>query len=223
VRTLLEYSKDPKYGEHLHNYLGVAFHQGMSPSEIIGLKYGDINFDSLKPTISIERSVTKSTTGKTKNKYRKRTIPIMKGAMPYIQELMSEARKKHSLWLFSNSDGSRLDDIQKVRGHRLILKDNKRLKSESGWYLLLSDTNIEYRHLKNCRHSFAVKALDNRRVKKSAIANMLGHSSTRMIDEHYAKWTEDRAMELDTDIELFGDTFGDTSRNEPFSNNKNYG
>ena len=79
---------------------------------------------------------------------------------------MSLARKKHSLWLFSKDNGSRLDDIQKIRGTRLILKENRRLKHESGWYLLLSDTNIEYRHLKNCRHSFAVRVLDNPNVKK---------------------------------------------------------
>lgn len=222
VRTLLEYSKNPKYGEHLHNYLGVAFNQGMSPSEIIGLKYGDINLDIPKPTISIIRSVTKSTTGATKNKYRKRTIPIMKGAIPYIRNLMDLARKKHSLWLFSNDDGLHLGDIQKIRGTRLILKNNRRLKHESGWYLLLSDTNIEYRHLKNCRHSFAVRVLDNPNVKKMVLANMLGHSSTRMIDEHYAKWTEGRALELDTDIDLFGDTSGDTLKNRSFSNNTNY-
>jgi len=50
------------------------------------------------------------------------------------------------------------------------------------------------------------------------LANMLEHSSTRMIDKHYAKWTEGRALELDTNINLFGDTF----KNESFCNNKNY-
>ena len=56
------------------------------------------------------------------------------------------------------------------------------------------------------------KLLEN--VKKSQIASM--------IDEHYAKWTEGRALELDTDIDLFGDTSGDTLKNKLFSNNKNY-
>jgi hypothetical protein len=43
-----------------------------------------------------------------------------------------------------------------------------------------------------------------------------------MIDEHYAKWTEGRALELDTDINLFGDISGDTLKNRAFSNNSNY-
>jgi len=139
----------------------------------------------------------------TKTAYRKRIIPIFNGAMLHIEQLVAEARRKHSLWLFSKEDGSNLEDIKDIRGTRQIIKDGKSIKQNTKWYKLLLDCGVEYRDIKNCRHTFAVLALESNAFTPQQIANILGHSDLKMLFEHYAKWIKDKAIDADTSINLY--------------------
>ncbi len=202
VKILLENSKVlSKYGDYLHNYLGIAFNQGMSPSEIIGLKLKDIDLEA--KTISIQRNITKNKIKETKNVYRTRIIPVFNSSMPYLLDLIQNAKRKKSIWLFSNEDGSNLKDIEIIRGSDLIVKNNKTLKKRNRWYLLLHDCGIEYRAIKNCRHTFAVSAIECKSLTLQEIANILGHNSLQMLINHYAKWIGDKALSVDRNINLF--------------------
>lgn len=201
VNLLMIRAQDTQYGSLLHNYLGIAFNEGMSPAEILGLQVGDI--DLQRCTIKIRRNVTKSKVKGTKTSYRKRLIPIFDGALPHIQNLIAEAKRKRSLWLFSKDDGSNLEDIKDIRGTRQIIKDGKSIKKNSKWYKLLLDSAIEYRDIKNCRHTFAVLALESNAFTPQQIANILGHSDLKMLFEHYAKWLKDKAIDADTSINLY--------------------
>lgn len=211
VNTLLKFSKDSQYGELLHYYLGIAFNQGMSPSEIIGLQVSDI--DLLNQTISIKRNITKSNIKDTKTAYRDRVIPIFSTSMTYIMELLKIANKKCSIWLFSGDNGTNLIDIRDIRGNKLLVKDGKILKHSSKWYKLLSDCDIEYRDLKNCRHTFAVSAIESKLFTFQEIASILGHSDLNMLINHYAKWTVGKSLDANKQVDLYGDTMGDTNKN----------
>lgn len=201
VLKLLDTSKNPIYGELLHNYLGIAFNEGMSPSEIIGLQINDIDIN--KQTISISRNITKGKIKETKTEYRDRVIPIFDTTMPYIEELFQKAKDKNSKWLFSRSDGSHLIDIKDIRGDRLIIKNNKIIKNDTKWYKLLNDLGIPYRNLKNCRHTFAVTAIESKQFTMQEIANILGHSDLQMLIKHYAKYIEKKAVNANRKINLF--------------------
>ncbi len=214
VAKLLEISKDVKYGKLLHLYLGVAFHQGMSPSEIIALQIGDI--DTVHRTINIHRNITKGRIKETKTVYRDRIIPIFDTTMPYIIELIREAKLKKSIWLFSNDDGTHLNDIRDIRGNKLITKNMKVIKKQTKWYKLLSDAGIEYRDIKNCRHTFAVSAIESKQFTMQQVANLLGHGSLQMIIHHYAKFLDKKAIDADRKIDLYGDTFSDTKNRMNF-------
>ena len=209
VNILLKASKDIKYGALLHLYLGIAFNQGMSPSEILGLQVGDINQED--QIVAIKRNATKGKVKETKTIYRDRTIPLFNSTMPYITKLLSISMSKKSLWLFSREDGTHLVDIKDVRGTRSLVKDNKKVKYDTKWYKLLNDLNIEYRDIKNCRHTFAVNAIESKAFTLQEIASLLGHSSLKMLIEHYAKWIKDKALQADKKINLYGDTLGDTN------------
>ena len=202
VNLLMIKAQDALHGSLLHNYLGISFNEGMSPAEILGLQVGDI--DLLRRTIKICRNVTKSKVKGTKTAYRKRVIPIFDGALSHIQNLIVEAKRKHSLWLFSKEDGNNLEDIKDIRGTRQIIKDGKTIKQNTKWYKLLIDCGIEYRDIKNCRHTFAVLALESNAFTPQQIANILGHSDLKMLFEHYAKWLKDKAIDADTSINLYG-------------------
>lgn len=210
VNMLLESSKNSKYSELLHYYLGIAFNQGMSPSEIIGLQIGDI--DLLNQTVSIKRNITKGKIKETKTEYRNRVIPIFSSSIPYIKELLSLASKKRSIWLFSRDDGTNLLDVKDIRGNKLLLKDNYVLKQNSKWHKLLIDCEIEYRDLKNCRHTFAVSAIESKMFTLQEIANLLGHSDLNMLINHYAKWTVGKSLNANKQVNLYGDTLGDTRK-----------
>jgi len=210
VNQLLIYSTDKKYGELLNSYLGLAFNQGMSPSEIIGLQVSDI--DLVNQTISIKRNITKGKIKETKTLYRERLIPIFDITIPYIRELIDRANKVRSIWLFSREDGSNLVDIKDIRGNKLLLKDNKIIKRNSKWYLLLNDLGIEYIDIKNCRHTFTVSAIESKKFTLQEIADILGHSDLNMLINHYAKWINGKALHANKEVNLFGDTLGGTSK-----------
>lgn len=215
VQILLDKSQDKKYGDLLHLYLGLAFNQGTSPSETIGLQVGDIGYHKEydKYIMSIKRAVTKDTESKTKNSYRVRDIVLRNETMPYVNELIAIAREKKSLWLFSNQDGIRLKDIENIRGTRSYYnKNTKKFEhQDTKWYKLLSDCNIPYRPIKNCRHTFTMSMLEANIYTYAQLADMLGHSDLNMVIKHYAKAIKGKALDLNADSYLFSsDTSGDT-------------
>jgi len=85
------------------------------------------------------------------------------------------------------------------------------VKYDTKWYKLLNDLNIEYRDIKNCRHTFAVNAIESKAFTLQEIASLLGHGSLKMLIEHYAKWIKDKALQADKKVNLYGDTLGDTN------------
>jgi len=107
-----------------------------------------------------------------------------------------------------------LRDIENIRGSKQSTK-----KKDTKWHKLLKDLEIKPRNLKNTRHTFAVSALESNAFTNQAIANILGHGSLAMLHNHYAKWIKGKALSADRNIDIFGDTFGDTSKNDIFSKN----
>ena len=215
VLELLEASKDPIYGDLLHNYLGIAFNQGMSPSEILGLQIGDL--DLINRTISIKRNLTKGKIKETKTEFRNRVIPLFDSSFLHFEDLIKIAKKKRSIWLFSREDGSNLIDIIDVRGTRSIVKNGRKIKNDTKWYKLLNEIGIEFRDLKNCRHTFAVSALESKKFTMQEVANILGHSDLQMLIKHYARYIEKKAIKADRKVNLFSDTRSDTCKKEDFS------
>ncbi len=199
-----------KYGQLLHEYLGIAFNMGMSPAEILGLQLSDI--DLKNRILRIQRNITKGKIKETKTTYRDRILPILDGALPYIETLDFQAKKKRSIWLFSGDDGNYLPDIEIIRGEKEIIKENLRIKKTTKWYRLLLDCGIPYRDLKNTRHTFAVRALETKSLTFQELANFLGHGSLQMILNHYAKWIGGKAMSANKNIRLFGDHLGDPNQ-----------
>ncbi len=218
VKILLRASKDAKYGKLLHLYLGLVFNQGLSPSEALGLQTGDIRYDSDlgKNILSIQRGITKNKEGDTKNTYRKREIVLRDEAREYTDKLMFLARKKLTIWLFSDDGGMRLKDIEDIRGTKAYFstEKNKYEHHSTKWYKLLSDCNMEHRHIKNCRHTFTMAMLDANIYSHTALADMLGHSDLQMIIKHYANSIKGKALEVKSEGNLYdGATLGATSEN----------
>lgn len=69
---------------------------------------------------------------------------------------------------------------------------------------MLHDCGIEYRPIKNCRHTFTMAMLESNEYSLAALADMLGHADLNMIIKHYANCIKGKSKEIKSDGELYG-------------------
>lgn len=176
----------------LRNYLGIGFSSGLRPEELIALQVDD--FDFIKKLITIERAISKSSLKKTKTENSKRTIPIFESGIPFIEAQLQIAHQKGTVWLFSDENGKRLNDIEDLRG--------KKYKNGE-WTALLKEVDIPYRQIMNVRHTWVILALKSKQFTPQEIANIVGHTSLRMLWQHYAKFLGNDHEHIERGIDIF--------------------
>ena len=57
----------------------------------------------------------------------------------------------------------------------------------------LKEAGVRYRSIGNTRHTYASQLLSTGSISKEWITKQMGHTSTKMIDQHYAKWISEDA------------------------------
>jgi len=183
VQKLLDNAND-----FYRSYLAIAFYTGMRRGEILGLMYSDIDFDNM--CIYVKRSISegKITTPKTTKSIR--TVPILNDLLPYLN------KPKKSLWMFSNDDGTPIKHFGGAKKRQ--------------WRILLEACNIEYRKLYTTRHTFIVSMLKYSGLSILEIAQIVGHTTTQMIIQHYGKYIKGEHLKIDRNIKLFTDNSTDT-------------
>jgi len=182
----------------LKNYLGISFNLGTRPEETIALKISDISFENqtiyLKNAIAhgIEKIITSKKGGP-------RDIPLFDSALPYLEDQIAWAQEERSEYLFFNKDGRRLSDSKDIRGE----------KGKKGFYWndYLEKLNIiPIRRMMNTRHTFAVhciRNMDKLNLSLNDIASIMGHSTLRMLLQHYAKYLGDKNNHISRSISIF--------------------
>jgi len=136
-------------------------------------------------------------------------VPIFKTLRPYIDDQIADARRKKSIWLFSREDGRHYYGVDNLRGG----------KRNGTWKRLLEELEIPYRKIYNTRHTFITAMLKSGQLSVLEIAQMVGHTNTKMILERYAKFIKGEHLKIQRDFDPFkngvtthGDTRGDTLR-----------
>ena len=163
--------------EHWQPYICFSFYSGLRHGEQIAIKLEDIDFE--KGLLHIRRAITLDEDGtviegKTKNKYSRRTIKLTP-RMLWVLSLQKEiCDRLQGAYFFCKPDGSRVD------------MEDLRLRV---WKPALKKAGLDYRDLKQTRHSFATAALSNR-VNPLMIAKVMGHRNTEMIIKVYGKYVE---------------------------------
>lgn len=187
VKILLEEADND-----LKNYLGIAFYTGARPEEIIGLHIEDCDFERM--VLKVERTVSKSSLKGTKTQHSERTIPIFEGAVPFVKSQIETANQKGTKWLFSDEDGKRLNDIENIRGKKY---------RKGPWTKLLEKVNLPYRQIMNTRHTWAVLALKSKQFTPQEIAGIMGHTTLRMLWQHYARFIDKDYENVERRIDIF--------------------
>jgi integrase len=99
IRLLLE-----QLGEPYHTMVLVAACLGLRVSEIVGLKWGDFDWDNM--TVLIQRAVVQCRVGETKTETSCRPLPIDPGLAARLRELHGRATyRKSGDWVFANDAG----------------------------------------------------------------------------------------------------------------------
>ncbi len=181
----------------LRNFLAIGFYTGMRSGEIIGLQFSDIH----ESKISIRRSISKGVVSTPKTAKSVREVPLFDVLKPYVDNQIQIARKQKSFYLFS-SEGKHLYGSDSIRGK----------KPYGAWAKLLSELDIPYRKIYNTRHTFITAMLKSGELSVLEIAQIVGHTNTKMILENYARFIKGEHLKISRSFDPFkrrGDTDGD--------------
>ena len=73
----------------------------------------------------------------------------------------------------------------------------------SRWLVLCKKCNMKGRIMYNTRHTFATKALRSGKFNVFQVSKLLGHSSTQMLFQKYAKDIKSEKAEYDLNFSTF--------------------
>jgi integrase len=170
------FSKNEVYKivENIHpfykNLATVLFFSGMRFSEMAGLKWSNVDFN--KKVIHIEEVLVEEELGLPKTEYSQREILML----PMVIEALRDQRK--ATW-------GRGNGFVFLNMHKRNMKPTS--FNQKIWKKACSKAEIRYRPVKNTRSTYISLMLDAG-VDMGWVAEQVGHSSFKMIYEHYYKY-----------------------------------
>lgn len=192
VERILTHAPKP-----LKNFLAIGFYTGMRSGEILGLQLSDIETHS----ILVKRSISRGIVSTPKTAKSIREVPLFDVLRPYLKDQIQTAREQKSIYLFSN-EGKHLYSVDSIRGK----------KPYGAWAKVLSELDISYRKVYNTRHTFITAMLKSGALSVLEIAQIVGHTNSKMILENYARFIKGEHLKIRSSFNPFldGDIRGDT-------------
>lgn len=154
------------------NLIQLAFWTGMRTSELIGLRWEDIDFEKRK--IHVRRAIVRNNIKEPKTKSGIRSIEINEHAYSALSSQQKETGKLKDYVFLDTNTGKHLDD-QKIR---------KRI-----WRPALMQAGIKYREPYQTRHTFASMMLMQHKTP-FWVSRQMGHSSPNQTYKSYARWID---------------------------------
>lgn len=177
-KLVIEYSKSHRFG------LGVnlMLEYGLSRSELLGLKWEDIDTDEnllyiMRGVTDVQNADTEKMEviiGEPKNDFRKRIIPIKEETIVFLNE-----RKNKSDFIICNSKNNVCSPRTWSRRHYNVFM------KEMHEYYLKQDIDIPVLNPHELRHTRATIWV-NDGENLFAVADVLGHSDLKMLRKRYA-------------------------------------
>jgi len=155
------------------NYFTAAFFTGLRPSELIGVRWSDVDFS--RRLVRVQRAIVR---GKAKAKTKTKTKTVRDVDLNVRALAAFEAQRLHTQLaggvVFNNpATGKPWADIQ---------------TQWEIWNLCLRRCKLRYRVPYQTRHTFATLALHLAGARPGYVARQLGHANTGMLFNVYAKW-----------------------------------
>ena len=172
------------------------FWSGLRLSELIGLGWDNIDLVNWTAKINLAKVNGQFKTPKTKR--AERTVELLAPAIAAIKEQQQYTYMLPPIEIdVTQAD---IKTVKKIQWRPIFLNTNT-LKPHASditirdrfWVTHLKKAKIRYRSPKNTRHTYASQLLSTGTISKDWIAKQMGHTSTKMIDKHYAKWISEDA------------------------------
>jgi integrase len=154
---------------HYRTYFHVAFLTGMRPNEQSALKWGNIDFVHRK--ITVREGRVGKVEGLPKTQENIRDIAMLEPVYELLRTYRTEARRRNE-YVFLNQHGRPIE----------ITTLRRRI-----WYPALRRAGLRTRIMYQTRHTFATLLLATGE-NPEWIAQQLGHASTQMLFQRYAKF-----------------------------------
>jgi len=163
-----------KYPDAVWNYFKFAFFTGLRPSEMIALRWGDVDWKARTVRVQRARVMWEDKATKTNTV---RDVDLSDPAMEALKRQKAHTFMKgedHAIFCNPLSGRPWADDQRQRRAY---------------FQPTLKHLGIRQRDAYNTRHTFATAALMGG-VNPAYIAKQLGHANTGMLFRHYSKWIE---------------------------------
>jgi integrase len=174
------------------NLFAFAFWTGMRTSELIGLEWGDVDFN--RGTVQVRRSLTRAaiaikSEGETpKTKSGRRDVKLLAPALAALT-----AQKEHTY----------ITGEQIFNNPRTDKRWSGDLTIRSAWKRALQLAKVRYRRPYQTRHTFASMML-TAGESPMWVAQQMGHKDWTMIARVYGKWIKDAQPEAGNKaVEMF--------------------
>lgn len=153
------------------NYFQFAFWSGLRTSELIGLKWEDIDLENEK--VFVRRAIVKGREKTTKTKSGLRTIDLQPQALDALNQ-QAPFTQNLNKWVFHDPN------------HNTRWKNENPMRKRV-WVPALKRACLEYRNPYQSRHTFASMMLSNGK-NPMWVAQQMGHSDWGMIRKVYGRW-----------------------------------
>lgn len=150
---------------HYLPYVKALFWLGWRPSELIGLRW--CNVDCKAQTVTVGESLSRDVKGRTRKGTKGGTIRTL--ALNPGQWSIIEGQPTNNELVFPGPRGRHMHDDDFCKGP---------------WRRILDEAGVEYRPPYTARHTFATWAKKNG-MSDEALAYWMGHKTVRMVQEHY--------------------------------------
>jgi len=150
---------------HYLPYVKALFWLGWRPSELIGLRWA--NVDRSAKTVTIGESLSRDVKGRTRKGTKGGTVRTL--SLNTGQWAIIEGQPETNDLVFPGPRGRHMDDDAFCRRQ---------------WQPILAAAKVDYRPPYTARHTFATWA-KRHGMSDDALAYWMGHKTTRMVQEHY--------------------------------------
>lgn len=148
-----------------------AFETGLRTSELIALRWEDIDYDNGFAHIS--RACVRGMLKDTKTSSGKRAVPLTKNAVDCLNRIETEGISNDGFVFYDPKSKKRWRDDQFPR---------KRV-----WIPAITKSGVKYRNPYQTRHTYASRSL-SRGENPLKVASFMGHSDWGMIRKVYGRW-----------------------------------